>query len=64
MNILDIARCGIKTTEFLQDSFLYKYILLPLPTLHDSMDGTGKHYAKWNKSGGEREYMISCISGT
>ena len=23
------------------------------PTLCDSMDGTGKHYAKWNKPGGE-----------
>ena len=25
------------------------------PTLCDSMDGTGKHYAKWNKPGGERQ---------
>ena len=25
------------------------------PTLHNSMDGTGKHYAKWNKAGGERQ---------
>ena len=25
------------------------------PTLHDSMDGTGEHYAKWNKPGGERQ---------
>ena len=23
------------------------------PTLHDSMDGRGKHYAKWNKPGDE-----------
>ena len=23
------------------------------PTLCDSMDGTGEHYAKWNKPGGE-----------
>ena len=23
------------------------------PTLHNSMDGTGEHYAKWNKPGGE-----------
>ena len=23
------------------------------PTLHDSMDGTGEHYATWNKPGGE-----------
>ena len=25
------------------------------PTLCDSMDGTGEHYAKWNKPGGEKE---------
>ena len=25
------------------------------PTLHDSMDGTGEHYAKLNKSEGERQ---------
>ena len=24
------------------------------PTLHNSMDGTGEHYAKWNKPGSER----------
>ena len=25
------------------------------PTLRDSMDGTGEHYAKWNMPGGERQ---------
>ena len=25
------------------------------PTLCDSMDGTGEHYAKWNKWGSERQ---------
>ena len=25
------------------------------PTLCDSMGGTGDHYAKWNKPGGERQ---------
>ena len=25
------------------------------PTLRDSMDGTGEHYAKWDKPGGERQ---------
>ena len=25
------------------------------PTLRDSVDGTGEHYAKWNKPGGERQ---------
>ena len=25
------------------------------PTLHNSMDGTGEHYAKWNKPGSGRQ---------
>ena len=25
------------------------------PALHDSMDGTGEHYAKWSKPGGKRQ---------
>ena len=25
------------------------------PTLHNSMDGSGDHYGKWNKPGGERQ---------
>ena len=25
------------------------------PALHDSMDGTEVHYAKWNKPGGKRQ---------
>ena len=25
------------------------------PTLHDSMDVTGEHYANWNKPGSERQ---------
>ena len=25
------------------------------PTLHQSMDGTGDHYAKWSKPGGETQ---------
>ena len=25
------------------------------PPLHNSMDGTGEHYAKWSKPGGERQ---------
>ena len=27
------------------------------PTLHNSMDGTGEHYAKWNKPGGEGQVL-------
>ena len=35
------------------------------PTLHNSMDGTGEHYAKWNKPGRKDECdMISSIGGT
>ena len=26
-----------------------------VPTLHNSMDGTGEYYAKWNESGGKRQ---------
>ena len=40
------------------------------PTLGDSMDGTGEHYAEWNKSGGETQipydltYMWNLINKT
>ena len=35
------------------------------PTLCDSMDGTGEHYAKWNKPRGKRQMpMSSPISAT
>ena len=27
------------------------------PTLHNSMDGTGEHYAKWNKPGSEGQVL-------
>ena len=27
------------------------------PTLCYRIDGTGEHYAKWNKSGGERQML-------
>ena len=34
-------------------------------TLCNSMDGTGEHYAKWNKPDGRDKYhMISPLSGT
>ena len=31
------------------------------PTLHHRMDGTGEHYAKWNKLGSDRQ--IPCDQG-
>ena len=35
------------------------------PTLRESMDGTGEHYAKWNKQGVKDKYhMMSHINGT
>ena len=27
------------------------------PTLHNSIDGTGEHYAKWNKPGSEGQVL-------
>ena len=34
-------------------------------TLHNSMDGTGECFAKWNKPGSERQiHMMLPISGT
>ena len=33
-------------------------------TLLDSMDGTGEHYGKWNKPGGEGKcHMMSPLTG-
>ena len=35
------------------------------PTLCGSMDGTGEHYAEWNKPGSERQIpYISPLTGT
>ena len=35
------------------------------PILCDSMDGTGEHYAKWNKPGSEGQIpLISHLTGT
>ena len=31
------------------------------PTLHDSMDGTGEHYAKLNEPGDERQIPYDLI---
>ena len=43
-----------KTMVHLHDGILHNR-KKGAPTLHDSMDGTGEHYAKWNKSGSERQ---------
>ena len=52
-----------KTIVHLQDGILCSRKKEGTPTLCNSMDGTGEHYAKWNKPGGER-LMISPISGS
>ena len=35
-----------------------------VPTLCDSMDGTGEHYAKYNKAVKDKYHVISPLSGT
>ena len=56
---------GQKTMVHLHNGILCSRKKEGNPTLWDSMDGTGEHYAKWNKAGGKDKYhMISLISGT
>ena len=42
-----------KTVVHLHNELLLSKKNEGTPTLCDSMDGTGQHYAKWNKPGGE-----------
>ena len=44
-----------KTVVHLHNGILCSRKKEGTPTLPDSMDGTGDHYAKWNKPGGERQ---------
>ena len=46
---------GSKTAVHLQNGILYSRKKEGTPILHDSMDGTGEHYTKWDKPGGERQ---------
>ena len=46
---------GLKTVVHLYNGTLCSRKKEGATTLHDSKDGTGEHYAKWNKPGGERE---------
>ena len=46
---------GSKTMLLLHNGTLHSRKKEGAPTLHHSMDGTGEHYAKWNKPGGERQ---------
>ena len=42
-----------KSMEYLHNGILCSREKEGAPTLCNSMDGTGEHYAKWNKPGGE-----------
>ena len=44
-----------KTMVYLHDGILHSRRKERAPTLCDSMDGSGEHYAKWNKPGVERQ---------
>ena len=43
-----------KTIVYLHNGILHSKKKESAPILHDTMDGTGEHYAKWNKPGSER----------
>ena len=44
-----------KTVVHLHNGILHSTKKEGAPTLHESIDGTGEHYAKWNKTGAERQ---------
>ena len=46
---------GSKNYDTLHNGILCRGKKEGTPTLHDSMDGTGEHYAKLNKPGPERQ---------
>ena len=46
---------GKKTVVHLHDGVLHSRKKGGAPTLGDSMDETGEHYAKRNKAGGKRQ---------
>ena len=49
---------GSKTMVHLHNGILCSREKEGAPTLCDSMDGTGEHYAKWNKPGSERQILF------
>ena len=46
---------GPNTLVHLHNGILFSREKEGAPTLHDSMGGTGEHYAEWNKPGSERQ---------
>ena len=56
---------GSKTVVHLHNGILYSRKKGGAPTLCNSMDGTGKHYAKRNKPGSERQIAYDLtLTGT
>ena len=45
---------GSKTMVYLHNGILHSR-KKGAPILHNSVDGTGEHYAKWSKPGSERQ---------
>ena len=48
-------RLQLKIVVHLHNGILHSRKEEKTPTLRDSMDGTGEHYAKWKKPGKERQ---------
>ena len=46
---------GSKTMAYLHDGILHSRKKEGAPTLYNSMDGAGEHYAKWSKPGGKSQ---------
>ena len=54
-----------KTVVHLHDEILHSRKKEGAPTISNSMDGTGEHYAKWNKPGVKRQVPYDLtLSGT
>ena len=59
-----------KTVVHLHNGMLCSRMNKGTPTLHDSINGTGEYYAKWNEPGGEKQipydltYMWNLIDKT
>ena len=51
-----------KTVVHLHNGILWGRMKEGAPTPHESREGTGEHYAKWNKAGSERQipYDLTC----
>ena len=50
-----------KTMVHLHNEILHSKKKEGAPTLWNSMDGSGEHYVKWNKTDGERQMPCDLI---